>query len=143
MARIEAEMNRNSDKDRIRFIRQRHFHLVLKRLLAVGLLSVTGLMGADKLSKDLQGLPPSASVNTIIQFTGLPSAADLNAVNHAGGVLKHRFQRINGALFTVRAGQLNAIAANPKIAYISPDRKISSSLEFAEPTVNANIAFQY
>jgi serine protease AprX len=99
-------------------------------------------MAANKLSTDLQRLSSSASVDVIIQFTGLPSQADLSAVSHAGGVLKQKFQSINGALFTIKAGQLQGLASNPNIRYISPDRKISSSLEFAEPAVNANTAFQ-
>src|SRR5207253_1912057 len=84
-----------------------------------------------------------ASVDVIVQFTRSPSAADLTAVNQAGGLLKQTLRGIHGALFTLKASQLNAVAANPNIAYMSPDRKISGSLEFAEPTVNANIAFQY
>jgi len=123
--------------------RQRHFQASLKGLLTLGLLSVSSLMGANKLSVDLQGLPASASVDVIIQFTGPPSQADLAAISQAGGVMRQAMQSIHGALVTVKVGQLNGIAHNPNVLYISPDRKISSSLEFAEPTVNANIAFQY
>jgi hypothetical protein len=60
-----------------------------------------------------------------------------------GGLLKQAFDNIHGGLFTLKAGQLNAIAANPNVAYISPDRKVTGSSEFAEPTVNADIALQY
>jgi serine protease AprX len=116
---------------------------LLKLLLTLGLFSVSSLVAANKVSAELHGLPPAASVDVIVQFTHPPSAADLKAVDHAGGVLKHSFQSIHGALFTLKAGQLNAIAANPNIAYVSPDRKLSGSLEFAEPTVNANIALKY
>ena len=123
--------------------RQRHFQASLKGLLTLGLLSVSSLMGANKLSVDLQGLPASASVDVIIQFTGPPSQADLAAISQAGGVMRQAMQSIHGALVTVKVGQLSGIANNPSINYISPDRKISSSLEFAEPTVNANTAFQY
>src|SRR3954462_6659333 len=137
-------MNRNLNKNRTHFMgRQRHFQASLKGLLTLGLLSVSSLMGANKLSVDLQGLPASASVDVIIQFTGPPSQADLAAISQAGGVMRQAMQSIHGALVTVKVGQLNGIAHNPNVLYISPDRKISSSLEFAEPTVNANIAFQY
>src|SRR4051794_13951942 len=133
MARTEAEMNRNTkmnrntNKNRAHSMgRQRHFRASLKLLLTLGLLSVSSLMAGNKLSMDLQGLPPSASVDVIIQFTGLPSQADLDAVSHAGGVMRQALQSIHGALFTVKVGQLNGIANNPHITYISPDRKISS-----------------
>src|SRR4051794_10167617 len=122
MARIEAEMNANTDHDQVPFIsHQRHLWALLKRLLALGLLSVSSLMAAKKLSADLQGLPPAASVNVIIQFTRSPTSTDLRAVSQAGGVLKQTFQGIHGAAFKIKAGQLNAAASNATVAYISPD----------------------
>ncbi len=137
-------MNRNTNTKRACSIgRRRHLAASLTFLLMLGPFSVSTLMAANKLSADLQALPPAASVDVIVQFTHPPSAADLTAANRAGGLLKRSFQSIHGALFTLRAGQLNALAANPNIAYISPDRKVTGSLEFAEPTVNANIALQY
>lgn len=140
MARIETKMNQNTDY-RTHWTRLQR--ALQKLLLTIGLLSASNLLAASNVSADLQTLPPEASVNVIIQFTEAPSVADLTAVEHAGGVLKQSFHGIHGALFTLRAGQLKAIAANPNIAYVSPDRAVSGSLEFAEPTVNANIAFQY
>ncbi len=116
---------------------------MLKLLLTFGVLCVPSLMAGSKLSAELQGLPPAASVDVIIQFTRSPSAADLSVVNHAGGVLKQTLWGIHAGVFRLNAHQLNAAASNPNIVYISPDRAVSGSLEFAEPTVNANIAFQY
>src|SRR5690348_6512785 len=126
MARIEAEMNRKADSHLAHSIqKQRGLQTSLKFLLMLGPFSVSSLMAANKVSADLQDLPPSASVNAIIQFKGLPSQADLNAVIHAGGVLKQTFQSIHGALFTLKVGQLGGLTSNPNIAYISPDRKIA------------------
>src|SRR5690348_6616069 len=136
-------MNRNADDHSIRFVRGRqHSGTSLKFLLMLGLLSASSARAGNKVSVDLQGLSPTDSADVIIQFTQSPSPNDLSAVNHAGGVLKKKFDRIHGALFTIKAGQLKGLASNPDITFISPDRKISGSLEFAEPTVNANIAFQ-
>lgn len=114
----------------------------LKLSITLGLLCASSLMGA-KLSNDLQRLPPGSSVDVIVQFTAPPSANDFAAIAAAGGNLKKRFPNIRGGLFTVPAAALHGIAANPRIFYISPDRKLSGSLEFAEPTVGANIALQY
>ena len=38
---------------------------------------------------------------------------------------------------------MNSIAADPNVIYISPDRPLSGMLEYANPTVNANIALQH
>src|SRR5882724_10174838 len=144
MARIEAKMNGNTETLGAHSrCRPRHVAASVKLLLTLGLFSASSLLAANKLSAELEGLSPADSVDVIVQFTRPPSEADLKAVDHAGGVLKHSFQRIHGGLFTLKAGQLHAMAANPNIAYVSPDRRVSGSLEFAEPTVNANIALQY
>jgi serine protease AprX len=114
----------------------------LKLFITLGVLCASSLMGAT-LSHDLQGLPAGSSVDVIVQFTAPPSASDFAAIAAAGGNLKKRFSNIRGGLFTVPAAALHGIASNPRIFYISPDRKLSGSLEFAEPTVGANIALQY
>jgi serine protease AprX len=135
-------MNRNPEIQRSVSSR-RQSQSSLKFVVTLGLLSVSSLIAAPKLSKDLEALPPSASVNVILRFTRPPSAADMTTVSQLGGVLKTKFEHLNGALVSLKAGQLKALAANSNITYISPDRKISANLEFAEPTVNANTAFQY
>src|SRR5690242_3375283 len=115
MVRIEAQMNKITDNYLIFSVRNRRSLCAsLKLLLMIGLLSVSSLMAADKMSADLQGLPPSASVDVIIQFTHPPSGADLSAVNRAGGLLKHQFQSLKGVLVTLKVGQLRGLlAANP------------------------------
>src|SRR5258707_540390 len=125
-------MNGNTDNTGYQCLGcRRYVPASLKLLLTLGAFSASSLLTANKLSAELQGLPPAASVNVIIQSTRAPSAADLKAVDRAGGVLKHSFQRIHGGLFALKtADQLNAIAANPNVAYVSLDRKVSGSLEF-------------
>src|SRR5439155_621836 len=114
----------------------------LKIVLTLGLLSVSSLI-AGQLSGDLQGLPPQAAVDVIVQFKLPPAAVDLAAITHLGGTLKRTFPNIRAGLFTVPAVALRGIVANPNVIYISKDRKLAGSLEFAEPTVGANIAVQY
>ena len=41
------------------------------------------------------------------------------------------------------AQALSSIAGDSGVKYVSPDRRVTGALEFAEPTVGANIAFQY
>src|SRR5260221_7370029 len=104
----------------------------LKLSITLGLLGASSLMGA-KLSHDLQNLDPRSSVDVIVQFTAPPSDSDFAEIARGGGRLKKQFPNIRGGLFTVPAAALHGIANNPRISYISPDRKLSGSLEFAEP----------
>src|SRR5438046_10356120 len=50
---------------------------------------------------------------------------------------------INGAVYRVNGLAIKDLADDPDVLFIAPDRVVSGALEFAEPTVNANIALQY
>src|ERR1051325_7454487 len=118
--------------------------VVAKYLFMVaGLIHCPSLIGATKLSGDLVGLPPKGVVDVIIQFTHTPTNNDLAPLVQMGGGLKRTFPNIQGILITMPVSALQAVAARPGIVWISLDRKVAGSLEFAEPTVNANIALQH
>src|SRR5437763_3110856 len=104
-------------------------------LLSICMLGATALF-AGGVSKDLQPvlpLNPLARVDVIIQFNHVPSGGVLQAISRAGGLQKLAFPMLNGGLFTVPAAALKGLAESPEIAYISPDRSVSGTLEFAEP----------
>jgi serine protease AprX len=116
-------------------------------VLALGLISACSLMAAkplaNKVSGDLAALPATAIVDVIVQFTHPPTSTDLSAASLVGGILKKSLPGIHGVVLSMPAAAARGLANNPNVAYISPDRKVGGSLEFAEPTVNANIALQY
>src|SRR5262249_41370027 len=91
----------------------------------------------------LQKVPPGESLDVIVQFTGPPSQADMTDLARSGGNLKRSLPNINGALIRLPRAALEGISHNPRVLYISPDRKLSGKLEFAEPTTGANIAYSY
>src|SRR4051812_18548229 len=126
----------------IRFQTSQHLSVWLRVPVLLAFLFATNLVAA-RLSDDLQRVPPGAMVDVIVQFTGAPSAADLEAIGRSGGSLKRRLPNIEGGLFTLPGAALQGISRNPHVLYVSPDRRLSGSLEFAEPTTGANIAFQY
>jgi serine protease AprX len=139
---LRLEMYSNADHDATWARQPQSLPGRLKIVLTIGLLSVSSLI-AGQLSGDLQKLPPGAAVTIIVQFKNPPAAVDLAAITQLGGTLKRTFPNIRAGLFTVPAAALRGIAANPNVTYISPDRRLAGSLEFAEPTVGANIALQY
>src|SRR6476620_1743129 len=99
MARIEAKVNKNADDHGAVCIPEPLKLLVpVKFLLTLGLLSVSSLMAANKMSPDLENLPPAASVDVILQFTHPPSAVDLSTIDRAGGLVKQKFQSLHGVL---------------------------------------------
>ncbi len=105
--------------------------------LLLGLLATTPAFARHrKLSPELnekvanlEANPPSQSANgpmvdVIIQFKpGAILTHGISRVIAAGGQHKSRLDVINGSLFKVPASLLPTLAADPDVAYISPDRK--------------------
>src|SRR6266849_10784125 len=116
-------------------------------LLTLITLVVAGLCLADgkhKLSKDLEALKggnSGATVDVIIQFKQTPSDAHHQKVQNKGGVLKTKLDIIKGAHYSVPVESLDALADDPDVVYISPDRPVEGSLDYVTAAVNAPIAW--
>src|SRR6266702_4354716 len=116
-------------------------------LLALMILLAAGLSLADgnkhKLSNDLDALKGShngATVDVIIQFNQTPTDAHHQKVQNKGGVLKTKLDFINGAHYSVPVESLDALADDPDVAYISPDRPVHGALDTTVATVNGAYA---
>src|SRR3989475_11271174 len=116
-------------------------------LLTLMTLLVSGLCLADgnkhKLSNDLnvlKGSHNSATVDVIIQFNQTPTDAHHQRVQNKGGVLKTKLDFINGAHYSVPVESLDALADDPDVAYISPDRPVRGALDTTVATVNGGYA---
>ncbi len=108
-------------------------------LLATASLALAG----PKIAHDLEGLDPNETVDVIIQFVEPPDASDLSAVQNQGAALKRSLPAIDGALFELPAAALNALENNPRIKYVSPDREINPTLDYAQSTIGADIVHSY
>src|SRR5216683_1651003 len=116
--------------------------LALITLLAAGLCLADG---KHKLSKDLDALKgghSGASVDVIIQFNQTPTDAHHQKVQNKGGVLKTKLDFIKGAHYSVPVESLDALADDPDVTYISPDRRLSGALDNTAAAVNAKAAWQ-
>src|SRR6266568_2523949 len=117
--------------------------LALITLLAAALSFADG--NKHKLSTDLDALKGGhngATVDVIIQFNQTPTAAHHQKVQNKGGVLKTKLDFIKGAHYSVPVESLDALADDPDVAYISPDRRLSGALDQTAAAVNANVAWQ-
>ena len=81
------------------------------------------------------------NVDVIIQFNEAPGQRDFDSVN--GGELKRKLPAIDGALFSMPAKALKGLANNPRIKYVSPDRNVFATLDYAAPTVGGDVAASY
>src|SRR5260370_40001809 len=114
--------------------------LALITLLAAGMSHADG---KDKLSKDLDALKGGHSgttVDVIIQFNQTPTDAHHQKVQNLGGALKTKLDFIKGAHYSIPVESLDALADDPDVAYISPDRPVQGALDTTVATVNGGDA---
>lgn len=103
--------------------------------LACALLSAN----SAKISPDLKVLQPTAgSVDVIVQHA--QGSADLLRTLAAslGGVVKLQLSPLM-SLVSLPVSSLLSLANDPAVRYISPDRSVAGSLEFAVPTIGADL----
>ena len=115
--------------------------LALVTMLAAALALADG--NHHKLSKELEALrggDGGATVDVIIQFTQTPTAAHHQKVQNRGGVLKRTLSIIKGAHYSIPVTALEALANDPEVAFISPNRPVNGALDHVVRAVNADIA---
>src|SRR5215469_441476 len=116
------------------------------RLLAAGLLLLSGVAAFaehhGKIADDEFPVQRDGTVDVIIQFNQTPTDAHHQKVQNKGGVLKTKLDSIKGAHYSVPVESLNALADDPDVTYISPDRQLDGLMDNTAKAVNANVAWQ-
>lgn len=83
------------------------------------------------------------SVDVIVRYRALPQQAHEHAVENRGGRVKGRLHLINSVVYSVPSSALEGLADDPDVEYITPDRAVHAMLDYAQPAINAGIAFNY
>lgn len=118
------------------------------RLLAAGLLLLSSVAAFaehhGKIAADFGEFPVhgDGTVDVIIQFNQTPTDAHHQKVQNKGGVLRTKLDFIKGAHYSVPVESVAALADDPDVAYISPDRRLNGLLDNTARAVNANVAWQ-
>ncbi len=113
---------------------------ILKLALFITASAVAFGQPQSRLAPDLpdQG---GEKVDVIIQFNEAPGQSHFNSIN--SGELKRKLPAIDGAVFSMPVNALQGLAHNPRIKYVSPDREVTASLDYAVPAVGADVAQSY
>src|SRR6266436_4995827 len=106
------------------------FSFLISALLCFG--------SSPKVAPDLVDVDPHSIVSVIVQFAGPPDDVQIRRL---GGVHVANLDPIPAHLYTVPARALDALANNPNVVYISPDRQVEATLDYANPTAEAPMAF--
>src|SRR5438034_1162232 len=114
----------------------------MKRLLILSLFIATvTASAAPKLSADLPKWGGSELMDVIVQFKSAPSKDDLKQLGPYGQVKKH-LDIINAVHISLTLSDIQALQNNPAVAYVSPVRALTGSLDITTQAVNANLAWQ-
>lgn len=119
----------------------------MKRPLVAGMFLIwltTPGNAESKLAPDLVVANGDTALDVIVQFTSTPTERHHDKIRRRGGELKHDLSgALNGAHYAIPAHSVVELSQDPEVAYISPNRSVRAMLDYANPTVNANIARQY
>lgn len=91
--------------------------IVLWTALALGLLAILPATGA--------GVSPE-SVRVLIEFTDPPGAADVAALERAGGTVDHVYKIVPAIAATVSASALPGLEANPRVTKVELDGVVTA-----------------
>lgn len=120
---------------------------LISRLPLLAALFLPLICSADdssKISPDLANLDPHSHVNVIVQFVLPPSDEDNQGIKQQGGALQDvDISLIRARAYSIPAKAIAALVHNPNVAYISPDRPVSPTLDYANATIGAQTAFSY
>ena len=114
------------------------FKFVPMKLVAGAILFATALQAHPKIASDLESLAPSANVDVIVQYKSAPPQTLLGRLPLVGGLLNRTLSLVNSVVMTLTQREILALANDPNVEYISPDRPIRAAMEYANPTTNAS-----
>ena len=115
-------------------------HLLARAVLFVLVLSsIASAKNPGKLAPEFAQLPPGVLIDAVVQFNNGASARADAKVRLTGGLLKALLGDGAG-LYVLQRGLLEHLSDDPDVKYISPNRKVNVSLEYANPTVGAYLA---
>ncbi|MCW5979954.1 MAG: S8 family peptidase [Bryobacteraceae bacterium] len=96
-----------------------------------------------KVARDFDRVAPGATVDVIVQFTVAPPDRQRHKIERRGGRHKRSLPLIRAGVYSLSLSEVKILSNDPDIAYISPDRPVMASLDYAHPAVGAGIARSY
>ena len=116
-----------------------------KQLLQLGccaLLANLAFAANPKISRDLEGADPLATGDVIVQFAHAPTETHHRMVRGHGGSFRSELPLVKSAVYSISNRSLKSLAADPEVVYISPNRRLSGSMDNAAAAVNAQAAWK-
>jgi serine protease AprX len=87
-----------------------------------------------------QPITPTSQIDVIVQYQTPPSKNELKQLGPYGQI-KKQFVHVNAVSASLTTGQIQTIATDTNVKYITPNRPTKGSLDVTTATVNANLAW--
>ena len=84
----------------------------------------------------------STPTNVVVQYNSTPSLLNITQLLSLGGVINAQYTSIPAIAVKLPAAVVSILALNPAVAYISPDRQLSGTLDLTTAAVNADVAYK-
>src|SRR6202167_678404 len=108
----------------------------MRQMFRVAVMGVIGSLAfaGPKIASDVPHSTASGTVDVIVQYKSFAGVQTGAAMGH----VRRNFRSIPATHMTVPVSMIRTLAANPQVAYISPNRTTSGFLDITTQTVNAN-----
>src|SRR5690242_12368100 len=93
------------------------------RVLLLATLTVSLARSGSKVAPDIESATGTMR-DVIVQFRHAPNTADHQKVHSRGGALRHEWPAMRAAAYAMPAEAVSSLAADPDVAYVSPDREV-------------------
>jgi serine protease AprX len=110
-------------------------------LLGLTLSTTLAFAANPKLAHDMDNLDQASTVNVIVQFKEAPTAVQHKKVTDRGGTLRSELGFVKAGSYRIPVSELNDLASEPDVVYISPDRPLRGMLDNTTGAVNAATAW--
>ena len=112
---------------------ERTIKLLVNAWLTLTVASTIVWAGGEKLSPELRQPKLATGVEVIVRYKVPPTEAHYRRVEGRGGKTLHRYGHINAGHFSISSSDLAALAADPDVEYIAPNRALSGMATVAAP----------
>ncbi|MGA3188640.1 MAG: hypothetical protein ABSF22_16160, partial [Bryobacteraceae bacterium] len=103
-----------------------------------------GFGQVSKIAPDLESLLHNLlePTNVVIQYNSAPTLLNVVKLLSLGGVINAQYVSIPAIAAKLPGAVVAILALDPSVAYISPDRQVTGTLDLTTAAVNADVAFQ-
>ena len=111
-------------------------------IAVLGLASVPSFAAHPKIAHDLEITDPRVMVDVIIEFKQQATEVNHRRMRSRGAALRGTLPAIKSSVYSVPASELERLANDPDVEFVSPDRKVQGMMDITRQAVNTAAAWQ-